>query len=129
MKYYIGSINGSGIEANTFEDFIEYLKDMAITAEEQGEDWFEVNVETYLTGSEDQDVTVKRYRVYNIQWDTDGEDIDHLPTHLTSEIEFYNDTNYSDNEITEMISDDITDRIGFCHFGFEYEETNEEETK
>ena len=129
MKYYIGSINGSGIEANTFEDFIEYLRDMAITAEEQGEDWFEVNVETYLTGSEDQDVTVKRYRVYNIKWDTDGEDIDNLPTHLTSEIELYNDTNYSDDEITEMISDDITDRIGFCHFGFEYEEINEEETK
>lgn len=125
MKYYIGSINGSGIEANTFEDFIEYLRDMAITAEEQGEDWFEVNVETYLTGSEDQDVTVKRYRVYNIKWDTDGEDIDNLPTHLTSEIELYNDTNYSDDEITEMISDDITDRIGFCHFGFEYEEIEE----
>lgn len=129
MKYYIGSINGSGIEANTFEDFIEYLRDMAITAEEQGEDWFEVNVETYITGNEDNNVTVKRYRVYNIEWDTDGEDIDHLPTHLTSEIEFYNDTNYSDDEITEMISDDITDRIGFCHFGFEYEEINEEETK
>ena len=129
MKYYIGSINGSGIEANTFEDFIEYLKDMAITAEEQGEDWFEVNVEIYITGSEDNNVTVKRYRVYNIKWDTDGEDIDNLPTHLTSEIELYNDTNYSDDEITEMISDDITDRIGFCHFGFEYEEINEEETK
>ena len=39
MKYYIGSINGSRIEANTFEDFIEYLRDMAITAEEQGEVW------------------------------------------------------------------------------------------
>ena len=129
MKYYIGSINGSGIEANTFEDFIEYLKDMAITAEEQGEDWFEVNVETYLTGSEDQDVTVKRYRVYNIKWDTDGEDIDNLPTHLTSEIKLYNDVNYSDNEITEMISDDITDRIGFCHLGFEYEKIKEDETK
>ena len=48
MKYYIGSTNGSGIEANTFEDFIEYLRDMAMTAEEQGEDWFEINVETYL---------------------------------------------------------------------------------
>ena len=59
MKYYIGSINGSGIETNTFEDFIEYLKDMAITAEEQGEDWFEVNVETYLTGSEDNEEETK----------------------------------------------------------------------
>ena len=54
MKYYIGNANGSGIEASTFEDFIEYLRDMATIAEEQGEDWFDVNVETYLTGSEDK---------------------------------------------------------------------------
>ena len=35
MKYYIGSVNGSGIKANTLGDFIEYLRDMAMTAEEQ----------------------------------------------------------------------------------------------
>ena len=55
MKYYIGSINGSGIEASTFEDFIEYLRDMAITAEEHGEDWFEINVETYLDDETDEE--------------------------------------------------------------------------
>ena len=49
MKYYIRSVNGSGIKANTLGDFIEYLRDMAMTAEEQGEDWFEINVETYLS--------------------------------------------------------------------------------
>ncbi len=49
MKYYIGSVNGSGIKTNTLGDFIEYLRDMAMTAEEQGEDWFEINVETYLS--------------------------------------------------------------------------------
>lgn len=49
MKYYIGSVNGSGIKVNTLGDFIEYLRDMAMTAEEQGEDWFEINVETYLS--------------------------------------------------------------------------------
>ena len=53
MKYYIGSTNGSGIEASTFEDFIEYLRDMAKIAEEQGEDWFDINVETYLSGSKE----------------------------------------------------------------------------
>ena len=53
MKYYIGSTNGSGIETSTFEDFIEYLRDMAKIAEEQGEDWFDINVETYLTGSKE----------------------------------------------------------------------------
>ena len=55
MKYYIGSINGSGIEANTFENFIEYLRDMATTAEEHGEDWFEINVETYLDDETDEE--------------------------------------------------------------------------
>ena len=49
MKYYIGSVNGSGIKANSLGDFIEYLRDMAMTAEEQGEDWFEINVEAYLS--------------------------------------------------------------------------------
>ena len=49
MKYYIGSVNGLGIKTNTLGDFIEYLRDMAMTAEEQGEDWFEINVETYLS--------------------------------------------------------------------------------
>lgn len=49
MKYYIGSINGSGIEADNFEDFVEYLRDMANTAEKQGDEYFEVNVENYLT--------------------------------------------------------------------------------
>ena len=51
MKYYIGSINGSGIEAETFEDFVEYLRDMARAAEEQGDGWFEVNVENYIEGN------------------------------------------------------------------------------
>lgn len=49
MKFYIGSTNGSGIKTNTFEDFVEYLRDMAETAEEQGEEWFEINVEKYFT--------------------------------------------------------------------------------
>ena len=45
MKFYIGSTNGSGIKANTFEEFVEYLRDMVETAEKQGEEWFEVNIE------------------------------------------------------------------------------------
>ena len=49
LKYYIGSVTGSGLKVNTLGDSIEYLRDMAMTAEEQGEDWFEINVETYLS--------------------------------------------------------------------------------
>ena len=54
MKYYIGSINGSVIEANTFEDFVVYLKNMAKRAEKQGDEYFEVNVENYLTDEEEE---------------------------------------------------------------------------
>lgn len=49
MKYYISSLNGSGIETNSFDKFMAYLKDMAEIAEKQNEPWFEINVVTYLT--------------------------------------------------------------------------------
>lgn len=52
MKFYIGSVNGSGIEANTFEEFIEYLKDIVEIAEKQGEESFDINVETYIIGGD-----------------------------------------------------------------------------
>lgn len=54
MKFYIGSVNGSGIEANTFDDFVEYLRDMVETAEKQGEENFDINVETYLTDDDEE---------------------------------------------------------------------------
>lgn len=53
MNYYIGSINGSGIETNNWEDFVAYLKDMAEMAEKQGDEYFEVNVENYLSGDDE----------------------------------------------------------------------------
>lgn len=125
MKYYIGSVNGSGIEANTFDDFVEYLRDMSEIAKKQGEEWFEINVETYLTGDEDNNVKKKRYYVYDIEWDADEKDLNHLPKTLTSEIEIENDKDYNDQDISKMISDDISNRIGFCHYGFKYKEIKE----
>lgn len=50
MKFYIGSTNGSGIKANNFEDFVKYLEDMANIAEKQGDEYFDITVENYLTG-------------------------------------------------------------------------------
>jgi len=50
MKYYIGSSNGSGIKAESWEEFTSYLKDMAEQAEKQGDEFFDVNVENYLKG-------------------------------------------------------------------------------
>ena len=47
-------------------------------------------------------------KAVNIIWDTDGEDID-LPT----EIDIPEDMDDEDE-----ISDYLSEKIGFCHFGF-----------
>jgi hypothetical protein len=54
------------------------------------------------------------YIANNIQWDTDGEQVD-LPTELTVEVP---DNITESIDISEYISDEITNMIGFCHFGF-----------
>lgn len=50
MKYYIGTINGSGIEADNWDSFVDYLKDIAEKAESQGEENFDISVDVYLEG-------------------------------------------------------------------------------
>lgn len=52
--------------------------------------------------------TESKRKAINIEWDTDGEDVD-LPT----EIEI------PDDIADEDIGDYITDETGFCHFGFD----------
>lgn len=49
MKYYIGSTNGSGIKAETWDDFVKYLESMKERAEVQGDECFDVFVENFLT--------------------------------------------------------------------------------
>jgi len=51
-------------------------------------------------------------RAINIEWDTDGEDIE-----LLTEIEIPDELIGDD----EAISDYISEVTGFCHFGFEIE--------
>jgi hypothetical protein len=55
---------------------------------------------------------VDNMRAINIEWDTDGEDID-LPT----EIEIPEGMTDEDE-----ISDYLSDETGFCHYGFELAE-------
>lgn len=50
MNYYIATINGSGIEADNWDSFVDYLKDIAEQAEAQGEENFDVSVDVYLKG-------------------------------------------------------------------------------
>ena len=54
------------------------------------------------------------YKVTNIQYDTDGENID-LPEELTIDVP---DNLKDDYEKVEFISDEISKITGFCHFGF-----------
>ena len=61
----------------------------------------------------------KKYLVKNIQWDTDGEDVD-LPNELEIILPDDEELN-SPEEIEEYISNEITNETGFCHFGFSTE--------
>lgn len=55
-------------------------------------------------------------KVYDIEWDTDGEDVD-LPTNVEIDVPtpIFND---GKEEVEEFISDALTDEYGFCHMGF-----------
>ena len=57
---------------------------------------------------------LKSIRIYEIAYDTDGEEID-LPSELTMEV------NSDDvEEIADLASDYISDTTGFCHDGFKW---------
>lgn len=53
------------------------------------------------------------YKAIDIEYDTDGEKIE-LPKTLDIEVE----DNLSPDEKLEYISDEISNRTGYCHFGF-----------
>lgn len=55
-----------------------------------------------------------KVRVFDIQWDTDGDKelLATLPAEMYIEVEEADD---------DEISDAISNEIGFCHFGFDYE--------
>lgn len=55
-----------------------------------------------------------KIRVFDIKYDTDGEDVD-LPQSIEFEVQ---DHEHLEDELSELISD----HTGFCHFGFNYEE-------
>lgn len=58
----------------------------------------------------------KKYLVTDIEWDTDGEDVD-LPNELEIILPDDEELN-SPEEIEEYISNEITNETGFCAFGF-----------
>ena len=56
----------------------------------------------------------KRVKIWDIDWDTDGEDIPELPKEITLQLP-------EDKVDEDEISDYLSDTYGFCHNGFEFE--------
>lgn len=66
----------------------------------------------------------KTYRVTNIVWDTDGEQIDDLPLTCIVELDFEDEEEASDADLDELIGNALSDRVEWCVEGFEFEPTN-----
>jgi hypothetical protein len=56
------------------------------------------------------------YIVTDIKFDTDGDDSIELPAEMEIEIP----ADIEDDEIPEYLCDEISNRTGFCHFGFKF---------
>ena len=66
--------------------------------------------------------TVK-VKIYNIEWDIDEDDNTVLPTEIEAEFDYHGDN----DELSDNISDWLTDEYEYCHHGFDYEIIEEEE--
>lgn len=60
-----------------------------------------------------------KYKAFNINWDVDNDEeiIASLPTELTINVD---DSITNEEEVSNEISNLISDETGFCHYGFEY---------
>ena len=62
-----------------------------------------------------------KIKVYDIDWDIDEEDIEDGVS-LDSSLTLETDEEFEyDDELEEWISDEISDKTGFCHRGFNYD--------
>ena len=66
--------------------------------------------------------TVK-VKIYNIEWDIDEDDDTVLPTEIVNEFDYHGDN----DELSDNISDWVSDEYDYCHEGFNYEIIEEEE--
>jgi len=57
-------------------------------------------------------------KVTDIKWDTDGDKrvASELPKSLIIKVE----DDLPESEIEDFLSDEISDQVGFCHFGFKW---------
>lgn len=57
---------------------------------------------------------MKKFVITDIQYDADGEDVEDLPTEIVVEVP----KKIKDSQLQEFLSEEISNRTGFCHFGF-----------
>jgi hypothetical protein len=62
-----------------------------------------------------------KYTVYNIKYDTDGAKVD-LPDSLEIQVD---EDRLITEDLSDILSDEISNITGFCHFGFLIENENE----
>jgi len=70
-------------------------------------------------------ITDVKVRVFNIEWDTDGEDAEiKTEMEITVPQSCFDDVNEKDSMIDiieEYIVKEVSNISGFCHYGFDYE--------
>lgn len=66
--------------------------------------------------------TVK-VKIFDIEWDMDEDDDTVLPNEIVNEFDYNGDN----DELSDNISDWLTDEYEYCHYGFDYEIIEEEE--
>jgi hypothetical protein len=59
----------------------------------------------------------REFVVRDIEYDTDGEEIDDLPETLTITVP----EDIEDEDVEQYLSDEISNQTGFCHYGFTIE--------
>jgi len=64
---------------------------------------------------------IRRFRITNMNWDQDSDDDNELPAHFIIDVAF--------PDISDIVSDEISDKYQYCHNGFDLEEIpiNDEE--
>jgi hypothetical protein len=69
---------------------------------------------------------IKKYRVYDIQYEMGGQKID-LPKELLIDLSLESDGIDNRNQIDEMLGSEISDKTGWLHNGFSFEEFKEKQ--
>ena len=93
--------------------------------------WFETDWIAEMLGFTDWEC-LERYnkycdkvkvKIYNIEWDMDEEDDTVLPTEIEAEFDYHGDN----DELSDNISDWLTDEYDYCHYGCDFDIIEEEQ--